>query len=109
MLGSDGRVAEQGSFKELSSRKDGAFTKLMEWQMSGGETPDYGKAESTRNMAVSVEGGRGLPTEKEEIQLSLDSGAEEGEGNGEDDGAAETGKSESHEVVKNTVQRSGKT
>lgn len=39
VLGPDGRVAEQGTYKELSSRPDGAFTKLMEWQMSGGDTP----------------------------------------------------------------------
>lgn len=37
VLGTDGTVAEQGSYEELSSRPDGAFTKLMEWQMSGGE------------------------------------------------------------------------
>ncbi|KAI5840002.1 P-loop containing nucleoside triphosphate hydrolase protein [Morchella snyderi] len=36
VLGSDGRVAEQGTFKELSSR-DGPFSKLMEWQLHGGE------------------------------------------------------------------------
>ncbi|KAA8648852.1 hypothetical protein EYZ11_007656 [Aspergillus tanneri] len=37
VLGPDGKVAEHGSYEELSSRPDGAFTKLMEWQMSGGE------------------------------------------------------------------------
>lgn len=37
VLGPDGTVAEQGSYTELSARPDGAFTKLMEWQMSGGE------------------------------------------------------------------------
>lgn len=37
VLGNDGKVAEQGSYEELSSRPDGAFTKLMEWQMSAGE------------------------------------------------------------------------
>lgn len=37
VLGPDGRVAEQGSYEELSSHPDGAFTKLMEWQMSGGD------------------------------------------------------------------------
>lgn len=36
VLGADGRVAEQGTFKELSSR-DGPFSKLMEWQLHGGE------------------------------------------------------------------------
>ncbi|KAJ9314912.1 hypothetical protein DTO271D3_4912 [Paecilomyces variotii] len=38
VLGPDGKVAEQGTYQELSSRPDGAFTKLMEWQMSGGDT-----------------------------------------------------------------------
>lgn len=37
VLGPDGKVAEQGSYEELSSRPGGAFIKLMEWQMSGGE------------------------------------------------------------------------
>ncbi|KAJ5756118.1 ABC transporter integral membrane type 1 [Penicillium manginii] len=43
VLGNDGTVAEQGSYEELSSRPDGAFTKLMEWQLSGGEAqnPPY--------------------------------------------------------------------
>lgn len=41
VLGPDGRVAEQGSYQELSSRPDGAFTKLMEWQMSGGDMPQH--------------------------------------------------------------------
>lgn len=35
VLSPDGTVAEQGSYEELSSRPEGAFTKLMEWQMSG--------------------------------------------------------------------------
>jgi putative ABC transport system ATP-binding protein len=30
-------VAEQGTYKELSSNPNGAFSKLMEWQLSGGE------------------------------------------------------------------------
>ncbi|PYH40769.1 ATP-binding cassette permease mdr2 [Aspergillus saccharolyticus JOP 1030-1] len=37
VLAPDGKVAEQGSYEELSGRPDGAFTKLMEWQMSGGD------------------------------------------------------------------------
>ena len=67
-LSNDGRVAEMGSYKELSSRPDGAFTKLMEWQMSGGE-PTPG------NKDVPVgSGGKGLPTESEEIEHMLQSG-----------------------------------
>ncbi|PLB37861.1 ATP-binding cassette permease mdr2 [Aspergillus candidus] len=37
VLGPDGKVAEHGTYEELSAQPDGAFTKLMEWQMSGGE------------------------------------------------------------------------
>lgn len=37
VLAPDGTVAEQGSYEDLSSRPGGAFTKLMEWQLSGGE------------------------------------------------------------------------
>lgn len=83
VLGNDGRVAEHGSYKELSSRKDGAFTKLMEWQMSGAETTSHTDSEAVRDMAVSGEVARGPPTEQEEIQLLLRSGVDEAE-NGED-------------------------
>ncbi|KAF2770697.1 ABC transport system ATP-binding protein [Teratosphaeria nubilosa] len=38
-LGSDGRVAQVGSYAELARDKEGAFAKLMEWQMSGGQMP----------------------------------------------------------------------
>ena len=37
VLGSDGRVAQQGSYADLSRDTNGAFMKLMEWQMSGGD------------------------------------------------------------------------
>ncbi|KAI5796396.1 ABC transporter [Peziza echinospora] len=37
VLGPNGQVAEQGTFKELSNKEGGAFQKLMEWQLSGGE------------------------------------------------------------------------
>jgi putative ABC transport system ATP-binding protein len=73
VLGADGTVAEQGSYAELSARRDGAFTRLMEWQMSGGETED-------------VQAGKGPPSEKEEmiegggeVGLGQAEGVEEGE------------------------------
>ncbi|KAK5945922.1 ATP-binding cassette permease mdl1 [Knufia obscura] len=66
-LGSDGRVAEMGSYKELSSKKDGAFSKLMEWQMSGGDTTNERSQQAqARNNPT--------PTEKEEIEYTLRSG-----------------------------------
>ncbi|PNS17916.1 ATP-dependent permease MDL1, mitochondrial [Sphaceloma murrayae] len=50
-IGADGKVAEQGSYAELTTKEDGAFKKLMEWQMSG-----EGKAGgSTRGAKVTEE------------------------------------------------------
>ncbi|OBT45843.1 hypothetical protein VE00_03866 [Pseudogymnoascus sp. WSF 3629] len=37
VLGNDGKVAEMGTYKELAADPESAFTRLMEWQMSGGE------------------------------------------------------------------------
>jgi putative ABC transport system ATP-binding protein len=63
VLGPDGRVAEQGSYQELSSRPDGAFTKLMEWQMTGGEGNPVA--------------ARGPPSESEELQQMYQEAADE--------------------------------
>ena len=38
-IGSDGRVAQVGPYAKLAADKHGAFAKLMEWQMTGGEAP----------------------------------------------------------------------
>lgn len=77
-LGSDGRVAEMGSYKQLSNNPDGAFSKLMEWQMSGGEQiPGH-------ELGIAA-GGRGPPSEKEEIESLLHSGEDEGEDEFEED------------------------
>jgi putative ABC transport system ATP-binding protein len=71
-LSGDGRVAEMGSYRELSSRPDGAFTKLMEWQMSGGEDPES----HAKELAINP-GGRGPPSETEEIHHLLDQSEED--------------------------------
>ncbi|KAI1172314.1 P-loop containing nucleoside triphosphate hydrolase protein [Nemania sp. FL0916] len=39
VLNNEGGVAETGSYVQLSADKDSAFSKLMEWQMTGGENP----------------------------------------------------------------------
>ena len=42
VLSSDGVVSEIGSYAELSTNQNSAFSRLMEWQMSGGDvTPDH--------------------------------------------------------------------
>ena len=74
-LGTDGRVAEMGPYKELASRPDGAFSKLMEWQMIG----DEGRGMVNKEKGITGE-ALGPPTESEEIEHLLRSGEAEGEG-----------------------------
>ncbi|PSN59098.1 hypothetical protein BS50DRAFT_509128 [Corynespora cassiicola Philippines] len=57
-IGADGQVAEEGTYHELSNNPNGAFSKLMEWQLSGGD------AEPTVNNP--------RPTEVEEIERELE-------------------------------------
>ncbi|KAI1126792.1 P-loop containing nucleoside triphosphate hydrolase protein [Nemania abortiva] len=40
VLNNEGSVAEIGSYTQLSADKESAFSKLMEWQMTGGENPN---------------------------------------------------------------------
>lgn len=35
VIGADGKIAQTGRYKDLAAMKDGAFAKLMEWQLSG--------------------------------------------------------------------------
>ena len=96
-LGSDGRVAEMGPYKELSQRPDGAFTKLMEWQMSGGEAAKGDNV--NKEMGITTPGGQGPPTESEELEHLLHSG----EGDNEPDEEMQASKEE--EVVEQAVER----
>ncbi|KFA64724.1 hypothetical protein S40285_05284 [Stachybotrys chlorohalonatus IBT 40285] len=62
VLNNEGRVAEIGSYNQLAADKDSAFSKLMEWQMSGGEIP------------MTTKGSEVLATitEEEEIEQKLE-------------------------------------
>ena len=102
VLSPEGTVAEQGSYKELSERKDGAFTKLMEWQMSGGEIADgtggngplvgspQGEAGQAQQQQVIAgeesqrvggsAGEGGPPSEQEEMVSEVASSSPEAEG-----------------------------
>jgi putative ABC transport system ATP-binding protein len=60
VIDADGTVAEEGSYDQLSTNKDGAFTKLMEWQLSG-----EGAVDSSENKSP-------VPTEEEEIEFDLE-------------------------------------
>ncbi|KAI5290107.1 ATP-binding cassette permease mdl1 [Ascosphaera aggregata] len=84
VLNSEGKVAEQGTYAELSSR-NGPFTQLMEWQMHGGEVS--GHVDSAL---------RGPPSEGEELQEKFANGYEEEneEDHNEEDGEQKRKKKE---------------
>ncbi|GAB7347358.1 hypothetical protein MBLNU459_g4294t1 [Dothideomycetes sp. NU459] len=83
-INNDGQVAETGTFKELSNKKDGAFKKLMEWQMEGNEA---------RRSSHS----HPHPTEEEELEFKLEGG---GVSEGEDVMAEEGTKVRGEDISK---------
>lgn len=93
VLGTDGKVAETGSYKSLSADPTSAFSKLMEWQMSGGED---------KNENVGKEAA-GHITETEEIADDLIRGDDE------DDEETGSGAEASSLVVEKVAERSGQT
>ena len=86
-------MAEIGTFEELSNNPDGAFTKLMEWQMSGGEAP-----QDAHQLGVDAK-ATGPPTEKEEIEHLLHS--DDGEGSEPEE---EIEGSKAQEIVEEAVK-----
>lgn len=74
VLNSEGKVAEIGSYTALSADPESAFSRLMEWQMTGGESPDPRRA------------AQGTITEAEEIEQDL---KEETAEDGDEDGGFE--------------------
>lgn len=79
-IGNDGKIAETGTFKELSQKKEGPFKKLMEWQMSGNE------ARRSRDRGPQV-------TEEEEMEYKLAEQTEEGQELVDDEGTKVRGES----------------
>lgn len=69
-------MAEEGTYEALSTNKGGAFTKLMEWQLSGGE----GDGEEAKRATQSLRHDFGPEiTEREEIEANLEGREEHGE------------------------------
>lgn len=69
VLSNDGKVAETGTYTALSNDPDSAFSKLMEWQMSGGDAADKRPVEPPGHL-----------TESEEINADLEKGLDEERG-----------------------------
>ena len=68
-IGSDGRVAQTGTYAQLSQDKEGAFAKLMEWQMNGGTMPTRSLGEPS---VGNLEDGEGEVTEEERMRRRLE-------------------------------------
>lgn len=69
VLSADGKVAEQGPYNVLSQNPDGAFSKLMEWQLNGGatfrdsSTESESKSDEEEHIAVGEERNHELEEE----------------------------------------------
>ncbi|RDA89912.1 hypothetical protein CP533_6221 [Ophiocordyceps camponoti-saundersi (nom. inval.)] len=55
VLNTEGKVAEIGSYTKLAADPDSAFSKLMEWQMSGGEVPEKRSSDSGPHITEAEE------------------------------------------------------
>ena len=74
VLNNEGKVAEIGSYTQLAADPDSAFSKLMEWQMSGGDIPEKRSTESRAHITEAEE------LEQEEVRrLDEDEDPEEEE------------------------------
>ena len=101
-LGADGRVAQTGSYRELSADKEGAFAKLMEWQMNGGPMPVSAKG------SEGPEGGE--LTEEERMRKRLEEADGEGEyrqGEAEEVGEGTEVRGEKQTSAEAALERSG--
>ena len=78
VIGGDGRIAQTGTYKQLAADKEGAFARLMEWQMSGGATA----LKQERDVDPEL-------TEEERMKLRLREHDERGEKEGDDGGGGE--------------------
>lgn len=65
VLNNEGKVAEIGSYTRLAADPESAFSKLMEWQMSGGEVPEKRSSDTGPHI-----------TEAEELEVDEDDSAE---------------------------------
>lgn len=68
VLNTEGRVAEIGSYAKLAADPDSAFSRLMEWQMSGGEVTEKRSSDSGANITEAEE----LEQDYAQEELALD-------------------------------------
>ncbi|PFH60862.1 hypothetical protein XA68_10219 [Ophiocordyceps unilateralis] len=66
VLNTEGKVAETGSYTKLSADPTSAFSKLMEWQMSGGDIPEKRSSDSGPHITEAEEMEQYLSLEDDE-------------------------------------------
>lgn len=76
VLGNDGKVAETGTYNALSNSPDSAFSKLMEWQMSGGDAADKRAMEPEGHLTETEQIADDLAHMEEDSADDVDEGAE---------------------------------
>ncbi|KAL1900278.1 ATP-binding cassette permease mdl1 [Sporothrix stenoceras] len=80
VLSNQGTVAETGRYADLSADPNSAFSRLMEWQMSGGEvtaSPPRNDGHVTEKERIEDDLEEPLPEEEEEEDLEEDEEVEE--------------------------------
>lgn len=116
-IGSDGRVAQVGPYAKLAADKEGAFAKLMEWQMTGGEAPPKTSSHGREPRGELMEEEQHSElTEEDRMRIRLEehdraNRGEAGEGLDEEvgQGAAVRGEKETAaEAVLDKTSRSGR-
>ncbi|KAL9089012.1 MAG: hypothetical protein Q9159_002730 [Coniocarpon cinnabarinum] len=64
-IGADGRIAEIGSYEQLSSNPEGPFSRLMEWQQSGGSDANPEQARLARRHEEALDEIEGKEAQEE--------------------------------------------
>lgn len=77
VLNNEGKVAEIGSYTKLAADRESAFSRLMEWQMSGGEVPEKRSSEHGAHITEFEELERELEQQDEEVEPEAETEVEE--------------------------------
>jgi putative ABC transport system ATP-binding protein len=97
VIGTDGTVTETGSYNELSKNPDSAFSKLMEWQLTGDGMP--------AKQVATHHGGGPRASFEEEVEYDLEERHEEQDS--EDEHDRDGGKKAAGDEVERKADKAG--
>ncbi|PHH58872.1 hypothetical protein CDD81_4252 [Ophiocordyceps australis] len=75
VLNNEGKVAEIGNYTQLAADPHSAFSKLMEWQMSGGDVPDKRSSDGGQHITEAEEMEQALEQEEEALEKADEPGS----------------------------------